>query len=135
VPPIFSTTPLPGAIIAPPVAPDDIPAAPAIFAPAAANGSAVTMSVEPPAATPVDIDRLPDLMNRLEQLGGIDPQLVAWGNSGQMYRFCCQATLSDVPNVKRHFESVSAEPLAAVEEVVAKLEQWRTEEQDRSHLR
>ena len=74
-------------------------------------------------------------MTRLKELGGIEPQLVAWGSSGQLYRFRCQATLADTPSFTRHFEAVAAEPPAAVEQVVAKVEAWRTAEQDRSRLR
>jgi hypothetical protein len=72
-------------------------------------------------------DRLPALYSRLEELGASDPQLAAWGSSGQMYRFYCRAALGDSPSFARHFEAVAPEPIAAVEQVVAKVEAWRAE--------
>jgi hypothetical protein len=71
-------------------------------------------------------DRLPILYSRLEALGVSQPQLAAWGSSGQMYRFCCRAALAEAPAFTRHFEAVATEPAAAVEQVVAKVEAWRT---------
>jgi hypothetical protein len=70
-------------------------------------------------------DSLPPLYSRLEELGASDPELGTWGSTGQMYRFCCRAALADTPAFARHFEAVAAEPLAAVEQVVAKVEAWR----------
>jgi hypothetical protein len=133
--PAFTAAPLTAPVVTAPVAQDgDFPAAPAIFAPVARAESIRTTSIEPPSSFESDADRLPALMNRLKELGGSEPQLVSWGSGGQLYRFCCQATLDDSPSFKRHFESVASEPSVAVEEVVAKVEAWRTE-QDRSRLR
>jgi len=134
--PALLTTPPPTATVAPTTAATtEFPAAPAIFAPVAQAEATGSTSTETPAATPRDTDRLPALMSRLEELGGIEPQLVPWGNGGKLYRFHCQAALGDTPNLKHHFESVAAEPLVAVEDVVAKVEAWRTAERDRSRLR
>ena len=82
-----------------------------------------------------DDDRLPNLLARLESLGGMDPQLAKWGTSGQLYRFCCRAAWGDSPKFSRHFESVASEPLVAVEEVVSKVEAWRASQRDRGELR
>ncbi len=70
--------------------------------------------------------RLPALLSRLEQLGVADPKLASWGSSGHLYRFCCQAAWKDSPAFTQHFEAVAAEPAQAVEQVVAKVEAWRT---------
>ncbi len=70
--------------------------------------------------------RLQTLFSRLEQLGAHDPQLKPWGSSGQLYRFRCSAALVDSPELSRHFESVAAEPVAAVQEVVTAVDAWRT---------
>jgi len=83
-----------------------------------------------PSIEPLEADRLPFLLTRLEALGGMDPKLVEWGTGGQLYRFCCRAALSETSGVSRHFESVAAEPLTAVEDVVAKIAAWRTAERD-----
>lgn len=92
--------------------------------------------VEPPAsAAGAKNDPVPALLSRLEKLGGAEPQLATWGTSGHLYRFCCQAALADSPACTRHFESVAAEPALAVEQVVAKVEAWRTARQSDSALR
>jgi hypothetical protein len=79
--------------------------------------------------------RLPALLTRLEGLGAADPQLAAWGSSGELYRFCCRANVGDSANLARHFESVAVEPLMAVEQVIAKLEAWRTAQRSERFLR
>jgi hypothetical protein len=68
---------------------------------------------------------IPALLARLERLGAVDSQLATWGSGGKLYRFCCRAALADSPKHTRHFESVAAEPLTAVEQVVTKVEAWR----------
>lgn len=104
----------------------------------AAAGVAATDAVVAPATEdfkaallPAGVtDRLPPLLSRLEELGATDPQLAPWGSSGEIYRFCCRATLADTPGFSRHFEAVAAEPLSAVEQVVAKVEAWRATQRD-----
>jgi hypothetical protein len=93
--------------------------------PAALDDSRLAAPVETPDLPESDSERLPLLMTRLEQLGGLEPELAAWGTSGKLYRFRCRATWSDSPKYSRHFEAVAAEPMAAVEQVVAKVQAWR----------
>jgi hypothetical protein len=76
------------------------------------------------------VDRLPALYSQLKELGAFDPQMTAWGSSGQMYRFQCRAALGDTPAFARHFEAVAAEPLAAVQRVVANVEAWRATQRE-----
>ncbi|HEY3391758.1 MAG TPA: hypothetical protein VGK58_03565 [Lacipirellulaceae bacterium] len=76
----------------------------------------------------IDSNRMPALLARLEQLGAVDPKLAAWGSSGNLYRFCCRAAPAGSPRYARHFEAVADKPLAAVEQVVSKVEAWRTEQ-------
>jgi hypothetical protein len=85
-----------------------------------------------PAALPTDSDRMSVLQGRLKQLGVVDSKLAQWGSGGQLYRFSCRANLANAANLERHFESVAAEPVTAVEEVLAKVESWRTAEQSGS---
>jgi len=66
---------------------------------------------------------------RLEQLGIRDHQLESWGESGAFYRFSCRVPWGEAASFTRHFESVAAEPLAAVEAVAAKVDAWRAVEQ------
>jgi hypothetical protein len=133
--PSLLTTPAPATAVAPPLAETTgFPAAPAVFAPAAPLDAIGTTSADTASASP-GADPLPALMSRLKELGGTDPQLVAWGRSGQLYRFCCQAALTEAPHVKRHFESVAEEPSVALQEVVGQVEAWRAAERNRGQLR
>jgi len=80
-------------------------------------------------------DRIAPLLSRLEQLGGADPKLSPWGSSGNLYRFCCRAAVGDSSSYTRHFEAVAAQPEAAVSQVVAKVEAWRSSRSQDSVLR
>ena len=112
------------------------PVAPAVFADStAAEEPALAASDKMAASEGIEGDRMAALLAHLEQLGGVEPQLVAWGSSGRLYRFSCRAALADSPSFSRHFESVAAEPLVAVEEVVAQVEGWRTARRDEGLLR
>jgi hypothetical protein len=100
--------------------------------------------LEPLATTPIgtgaapsdtDADPMAALMSRLEELGVIEPKLAPWGATGRLFRFCCRAPLADAPNAARHFESVAAEPTAAVQQVVAKVEAWRLAQRSGSEMR
>ena len=77
-----------------------------------------------------DEDPLKSLYSRLEQLGARGPQLAAWGNGGQMYRFSCQASPAGIENFNRHFDAIASDPQAAVEAVIAKVEAWRNAQND-----
>ena len=95
----------------------------------------ITPLAETAPATGNHDDRVKTLMSRLEQLGGADPKLAAWGSSGHLFRCCCQAPLANSPAVMQHFESVAADPALAVEQVVAKVEAWRTAQRNGGVLR
>lgn len=87
------------------------------------------------AAPGANDDRVKTLMSRLEQLGGSDPKLAPWGSSGHLFRCSCQAPLANSPAVMQHFESVAVEPALAVEQVLAKVEAWRTAQRNGGVLR
>jgi hypothetical protein len=99
------------------------------------EGPAANPTNNTPTLPAAESGRMAMLMSRLGALGGIDPHLATWGTSGNLYRFHCQATLRDSTRLTRHFESVASEPLAAVEDVVAKVQAWRTAQRDRSQIR
>jgi hypothetical protein len=114
----------------------EFPAVPPILPqPVVMAGLAAEDLIQSPQGAGIDSERMPVLLARLEQLGAVDPQLAAWGSSGQLYRFCCRAALADMPTYTRHFESVAEEPLLAVKEVVAKVEAWRSEQPASGELR
>lgn len=81
---------------------------------------------DPPANVTADTDPLKPLYARLEQLGARDQKLSAWGARGELSRFSCQASFAGIENFNRHFDAVAAEPRAAVEAVLAKVEAWQT---------
>jgi hypothetical protein len=91
-------------------------------------------AVAPP-LTAGGTDRLPALLSRLEQLGAAGPKVSPWGSSGHLFRCCCQASRADSPGLMCHFESVATERETAVEQVVAKVEAWRTAQHDDTALR
>jgi hypothetical protein len=133
--PELSVAASPGTVTAPPVmSAEQPPAAPPMFPLASAAVATPPTSTDLGTEQSAD-DRLKSLMHRLEKIGGTEPRLAAWGSSGQLYRFCCRATLNNASPITRHFEAVAAEPLVAVEDVVAKVEAWRAAEQDRGRLR
>jgi hypothetical protein len=95
----------------------------------------ITPLTENAPATGLKDGRVQALLSRLEQLGGADPKLAPWGSSGHLFRCCCQAPLANSPAVSQHFESVAAEPALAVEQLVAKVEAWRTAQRNGGVLR
>jgi hypothetical protein len=102
---------------------------PAVATTAPDAGPSTTTGDSATASAGWESGRMPELLARLEEIGGVNPQLGAWGTSGQLYRFSCRARLADSPSFSRHFEAVAEEPLAAVEQVVASVEAWRAEQE------
>jgi hypothetical protein len=62
---------------------------------------------------------------RLRQLGTISYRLETWGVTGELYRFSCQAALSDQGQATKHFEATETSPARAIEAVVEQVESWR----------
>ena len=105
------------------------PGPPAVAIPstsAPATQAPITPLTETAPATGTNDDRVKTLLSRLEQLGGSRSEGGPWGSGGHLFRCCCQAPLGNSPAVTQHFESVAAEPALAVEQVLAKVEAWRT---------
>ena len=108
--------------------------APIGSAPPATQSPITPLGPTSPAASTND-ERVHALLSRLEQLGGADPKLAPWGSSGHLFRCSCQAPLANSSAVTQHFESVASEPALAVEQVVAKVEAWRTAQRSGGALR
>jgi hypothetical protein len=144
--PPVTNTPAPVAAISPASPPALTPAQPAPVgaalnaAPSSSMPSTPQLIAAPatPSVAPAQAsaeDRVTALMSKLEKLGASETKLSAWGSSGNLYRFCCRATPADSPALAQHFESVAAEPAVAVEQVLAKVEAWRTARQSDAMLR
>jgi hypothetical protein len=109
-------------------APPELMAAPVPTAPAAHPS-------EP--ASPIELSPeagLAALYARLDQLGVHEHGLQEWGGSGQLYRFSCQAAVDDSPDFSRQFESIAANPRAAVEEVLEKVAAWRESQRNEAQV-
>ncbi len=106
----------------------ELPVSPAVDSKSSAADSLASSASTPPSARNASESQLKSLLARLESLDVQDSQLTPWGGSGQLYRCCCQANWGQSPQFSRHFESVAAEPEAAVDQVVAQIAAWRTAE-------
>jgi hypothetical protein len=73
--------------------------------------------------------RLAAILERLTQSGVRDQQLAPWGSGGRLVRFSCSVPWSKSPGYSRHFEAVAATPTAAVEQVAADIDGWRSGQQ------
>jgi hypothetical protein len=96
----------------------------------AASGLTQAAAESPAATLPPSDDAVGKLLAQLEQLGAEDAEVVPWGSGGQLYRCFCRAKVADTSPLARHFEAVAGAPTAAVEQVVAKVEAWRTEQRN-----
>ncbi len=70
-------------------------------------------------------DTFQGLQSRLRELGMTYSLLETAGAAGQAYRFYCKISLGADPGHSRHFDATDADPLRAMRDVVAQVEQWR----------
>lgn len=109
------------------------------LAPPAAQ-EAASLATTPVAEASSDVQtagedaRLLPLYSRLAELGAVEPRLAAWGSSGRLYRFACEASPAGAPGLHRQFEAIAAEPLSAVAEVVDKVAAWRMTQVESARL-
>ncbi len=108
--------------------------APAIT-PAPMTDTTPSVTVPPASDTNTSEDRVRTLITRLEQLGGSNSKVAAWGSTGRLFRCTCQAPVASSASVMQHFEAVAAEPVLAIEQVVAKVEASRSAQRGLSMLR
>lgn len=69
--------------------------------------------------------RLEELFRRLEGLGATVLRLERQQAHPPRYRFRCEAPLPNSPRYSRFFQAFDAEPVQAVERVLAEVEAWR----------
>ena len=89
-----------------------------------------------PAAMPVSAVGVPELAEgsdclaqaeqRLRRLGATHYLLESWGADGELFRFHCRVAVAGSPTYTRYFEATDADPLAAVGDVLAQIESWRS---------
>jgi hypothetical protein len=127
----FGAAPLP---VAAPLVPAPLVSAPLVALPVE-NAAADPISGQSIPVTSAAADPLQALLAQLEQLGVVEQQLVPWGAERQLVRFTCRATWGESPSFTQHFESVAAEPLTAVQEVLAEVSAWRLAKRGAGGLR
>lgn len=68
--------------------------------------------------------RLRAAEERLRTLGADHYRLEGWGPTDELYRFECQMAIPGRRGAARHFEATEKDALAAVERVLAEVEDW-----------
>ena len=68
-------------------------------------------------------------LSLLRSLDAADYSLENWGGQGQLYRFRCSIALGESDDHVRHFESINADPLHAVHQVVGEVTAWQNARQ------
>jgi hypothetical protein len=71
-------------------------------------------------------ERFTELARRLRAYGATYYLLETWGADGELYRFHCRMAVGNNPNYARPFEATNRDALAAMSEVVAQVEAWRS---------
>jgi hypothetical protein len=65
------------------------------------------------------------VQDRLRQLGATYYLLEAWGDHKDAYRFYCQMAIGGNPKLKQSFQSIDADPLKAMANVLQQVEDWQ----------
>jgi hypothetical protein len=107
------------------------PAPPASFDPL---WTPATASADAPSEVQIDeatIARLQQIRQRLEELGA-DYVIVESTDESGRFRFHCRMMVQAQSRFTRPFEAISADPLAAGEQVLKEVEAWRVAGVDRS---
>jgi hypothetical protein len=99
---------------APPIEPVSAPIVPV------ASGPATTRFPLDRAA----VDEMEAIRQELERQGASFGRLERWGNEG-LFRFQCRLPVGDDPGHTRHFESVGADPLGIMREVLAQVSRFQ----------
>jgi hypothetical protein len=120
---------------APQLLPQSAPAVSPASAPSASSNGPAVAGEKWPNDSVAGGDRAQQLVSRLQQLGAAETKLAPWGSDGNLYRFTCRAPLPNAPSMMQHFESVAADPAAAVEEVLTKVESWQIAQRENANRR
>jgi len=91
-----------------------------------------TNPVALPAAAPAPLgsglqQQLAPLLTQLQAFGPTDYSLEEWGQGGEFFRFRCAMPIGGQNGFSRQFEAVAATPSACIQQVVAEIQQWRSE--------
>jgi hypothetical protein len=94
-------------------------------APATRNAGA---AAAPPSAAAIASDeKFRRAEQRLRELGATKYSLQTWGRDDNQYLFVCRMAVGGNPNMSQVFQAIKDEPLAAMDDVLSQVEQWRTQ--------
>ncbi|MBX7165100.1 MAG: hypothetical protein K1X74_02005 [Pirellulales bacterium] len=82
-------------------------------------------AIQPPVSlSAADADPFQALQRQLRDWGATYYKLETWGAGGELYHFHCRMAIDRQGLATRHFESTTADPLAAIQQVVREVEAW-----------
>jgi hypothetical protein len=64
---------------------------------------------------------------RLREMGATKYSLQTWGRDDSQYLFVCRMAVGGNPNMNQVFQAIKDDPMAAMDDVLAQVEQWRTQ--------
>ena len=64
---------------------------------------------------------------RLRELGATYYMLESWGADNSQYRFVCKMAISGNQGMNQFFQATKNDAWGAMEDVLAQVEQWRTQ--------
>lgn len=70
-------------------------------------------------------NRFAGLEAELQRLGARHTRFEAWGAGGGLYRFSCYVSASQPYRYQKHFQSIDADQLRAMETVIEEIRAWR----------
>jgi hypothetical protein len=67
------------------------------------------------------------LVERLKVLGATYYKLQKWGNRGELFHFSCTVSPSEFYAYEKYFQAIGTDEIAVMQEVIADIEQWKTQ--------
>lgn len=83
-------------------------------------------SAQVPFATEPARNMIAGVESQLRDLGANHYLLEPWGQNGDLCRFSCEMSVGGYSGLNRHFEATGKNPLAAMSQVLAEVQRWRT---------
>ncbi|RMF97461.1 MAG: hypothetical protein D6741_10055 [Planctomycetota bacterium] len=82
------------------------------------------VATEAPLASPQAQAAMAAIQQRLQALGAMRYRLEPWGDAGRFYRFTCDVSIDGSAERLQHWESIDANPVRAMQDVLARVESW-----------
>jgi hypothetical protein len=91
------------------------------------NEMAAAPVVLPNATTNAGDEKFHRAEARLRELGATYYMLESWGADNSQYRFVCKMAMNGNPGMNQFFQATKNDAWGAMEDVLAQVEQWRTQ--------